>query len=101
MKILCWNCHGLGYATAVRALLDVMRRYYHDVVFLSETHLEDYPAECLKRKVKMDFKIVQDFDGRTSRKSLIDEILFLWRTNFLCATETISVAHESQCVAHC
>jgi exonuclease III len=64
MKILCWNCHGLGNATAVRALLDVLKRYKPDVVFLSETHLDSYPAECLQRRVKLDFKIVQASNGR-------------------------------------
>jgi exonuclease III len=73
MKILCWNCHGLGNAAAVRALLDVMRRYNPDVVFLSQTHLEDYLSECLKRKAKMDFKIVQDYDGRR------EGILMFWK----------------------
>jgi hypothetical protein len=33
--------------------------------FLSETHLEVYPAECLRRRVKMDFKIVSPSDGRS------------------------------------
>jgi exonuclease III len=64
MKILSWNCHGLGNAAAVRALLDVLKRYNPDVVFLSETHLEEYLAECLRRRVWIDFKIVQACDGR-------------------------------------
>jgi hypothetical protein len=31
-------------------------------------------------------------------KSLIDGILFLWRTSYSCATEIISVAHRRRCV---
>jgi hypothetical protein len=34
-------------------------------MFLSETHIDDYPAECLKRRLKMDFKIVNPSDGRS------------------------------------
>jgi hypothetical protein len=34
-------------------------------MFLSETHLDDYPAECLRRRLKMDFKIVNPSDGRS------------------------------------
>ena len=64
MKALVWNCQGLGNAPAVRALLDVQRRTDPDVVFLSETHLERYPAECLKRRLKMDGMIVNPSDGR-------------------------------------
>jgi hypothetical protein len=73
MRILSWNCHGLGNAAAVRALLDVLKRQNPDVVFLSETHLEVYPEECLKRRIKMDFKIVQASDGRRGG------IILFWR----------------------
>jgi hypothetical protein len=34
----------------------------------------------------------------TSRKNLIDEILILWRTSYICATEIVSVAHRTWCV---
>jgi hypothetical protein len=64
MKILVHNCRGLGNAAAVLALLDVLRRHNPEVVFLSETHLDSYPADCLRRRMRMDFKIVQASDGR-------------------------------------
>ena len=57
MKILGMNCQGLGNAPTVLALLDIQRRSKPEVMFLSETHLDDYPADCLRRKLKMDFKI--------------------------------------------
>jgi hypothetical protein len=34
-------------------------------MFLSETHLDDYPAECLRRRLKMDSKIVNPSNGRS------------------------------------
>ena len=64
MKILAWNCWGLGNAPTVRALLDVQRRCSPDVMFLSETHLDIYPAECLRRRLGMDHKLVCPSDGR-------------------------------------
>jgi hypothetical protein len=64
MKILGENCHGLGNTAAILALLDVQKRHNPDVVFLLETHLDTYPADCLKRRMKMDFKVVQPSDGR-------------------------------------
>jgi hypothetical protein len=64
MKILVWNCRGLGNTAAVLALLDVKRRNNPEVVFLSETHLDRYPAECLGRRLCMDYSIVQPSDGR-------------------------------------
>jgi hypothetical protein len=44
-----------------------------DVLFLSETHLDSYPAECLRRRLKMDFKIVNPSDGRSGG------VLLLWK----------------------
>jgi hypothetical protein len=64
MRILVWNCRGLGNTAAVLALLDVKKRYCPEVVFLSETHLERYPAECLGRRLGMDSSIIQPSDGR-------------------------------------
>jgi hypothetical protein len=34
-------------------------------MFLSETHLDDYPAECLRRRLNMDYKIVNPSNGRS------------------------------------
>jgi hypothetical protein len=64
MKICGLNCRGLGNEPAVQALLEVQRQCYPQVFFLSETHLDVYPAECLRRRLKMDFKTVQRSDGR-------------------------------------
>ena len=73
MKILSLNCQGLGNAPTVRALLDVQKRCDPEVMFLSETHLDTYPAECLRRRLKMDLKIVNPSDGRSGG------VLLLWR----------------------
>lgn len=73
MKILSYNCRGLIGAAAVRALLTVLKRSCPDVVFLLETHLDEWPAECLRRKVKMDFKEVVSSDGRSGG------LLLLWK----------------------
>lgn len=34
-------------------------------MFLMETHLDEYPAECLRRRLKMDHKYVVRSDGQT------------------------------------
>lgn len=73
MRILGLNYQGLGNNPTVRSLLDVVRRRYPDVLFLSETHLDKYPTECLRRRLKMDFKIVNPSDGRSGG------VLLLWR----------------------
>jgi exonuclease III len=73
MRILGLNCQGLGNDPAVRELSDLRRRIDPDVLFLSETHLDDFPAECLRRRLKMDSKIVNPSDGRSGG------VLMLWK----------------------
>jgi exonuclease III len=73
MKIFGMNCQGLGNDPTVRSLLDILKRYDPDVMFLSETHLDDFPAECLRRHVNMDFKICNLTTSRSGG------VLLLWK----------------------
>jgi hypothetical protein len=82
MRILGLNCQGLGNAPTVRALLHVKKRSNPEVLFLSETHLDDYPAECLRRRLNMDYKIVNPSNGRSGgvimfwKKEIKIELIF-------------------------
>lgn len=40
MKLLSWNCRGLGSPRAVRLLGDLFKSHHPDFVFLSETLVE-------------------------------------------------------------
>jgi exonuclease III len=40
MKIISWNCRGLGNPTAVRALKKLLKTQCPDLVFLMETRLK-------------------------------------------------------------
>lgn len=73
MKILSYNCRGLIGAPAVRALLKVLKRNDPDIVFLSETHLDEWPTECIRRKAKLDFKEVITTDSRSGG------LLMMWK----------------------
>jgi hypothetical protein len=42
-------------------------------MFLSETHLDEYLAECLRRRLNMDVKIVNPSDGRSGG------VILLWK----------------------
>ena len=73
MKILGYNSRGIQRAAAIRALLNLLKRNCPDVLFLSETHLDEWAAEGLRRKLKMDFKEVVQSDGRSGG------LLLLWK----------------------
>jgi predicted AAA+ superfamily ATPase len=40
MKLLSWNCRGLGKPSAVRALKKLLQSHKPDIVFLTETKLQ-------------------------------------------------------------
>ena len=40
MRVLGWNCRGLGNPRSVRALRSLMQQWDFDFVFLSETKLK-------------------------------------------------------------
>ena len=73
MKLLSYNGRGLQKATAVTALVRLLKRHDPDVVFLMETHLDDWPAECVRRRLMMDYKEVVRSDGRKGG------LLLLWK----------------------
>jgi exonuclease III len=77
MKIIGYNGRGLQRDAAVRALLNFTQRSRPDVLFLSETHLEEWPAECLKRRLQMDCKEVVRSDGRSGG------LLLLWKKEII------------------
>jgi hypothetical protein len=57
----------------VRGLQDVLRLSNPEVVFLSETHLDNFLAECLRRRLQMDCKIVSRSYGRSGG------VILLWK----------------------
>ena len=85
MKILSLNCHGLGGVAAVTALANLQKRGGADVLFLSETHLDEWPAECLRRRLHMDHKIVVRSDGKSGglllmwKKDIVVELGVRWK----------------------
>jgi hypothetical protein len=65
MGILSTNCQGLGNRPTVRSLLHVQNLSNPDVMFLLETHLDSCPEECFRKRLKMDFKIVNPTTSRS------------------------------------
>ena len=54
MKILAWNCRGLGNQLAIPTLRLLLRQQDPDLVFLSETKLQQQEFERLRFKVYYD-----------------------------------------------
>jgi hypothetical protein len=73
MKLLAANCQGAGNRPTVRSLLAVQKRIDPDVMFLSETHLDSYPADCLRKNLKMSSMIVNPTTTRSGGGSLVVE----------------------------
>ena len=70
MKILGWNCRGMLSNTAVRELLDLQKRTRADLIFLSESHLNNCKADELRRVLGFDSMFVVESDGKAGGLAL-------------------------------
>ena len=65
MSLLAWNCRGLGLASAVRSLTDVVKECDPILVFLSETKAKQSRTKGLQRKLNLTQGITVPSDGRS------------------------------------
>ena len=71
MKILSWNCRGLGNPRAVHDLHNLVKDKGPDLVFFMETKLEAYRWEFLKRKLRYEGCFVVNPLGRSGGLALL------------------------------
>jgi hypothetical protein len=64
MKLLAWNCQGLGNAPTFRGLLRCQKAEEADVLFLSETKLDEKRMMVFKKKLGMANMEVVECEGR-------------------------------------
>jgi hypothetical protein len=64
MKLLVWNCRGLGNALAVRGLLNCQKSVEADVLCLSETKMDERRMLTIRKKLGLPNMEVVDCEGQ-------------------------------------
>jgi exonuclease III len=64
MKLMVWNCWGLGNAPAVRGLLNCQKSERAAVLFLSETKSDEKKMRLLRVKLGLENMQVVDCEGK-------------------------------------
>jgi exonuclease III len=64
MKLAAWNCRGLGNNPAVRGLLNFQKSEQVDVLFLSETKLDEKRMMAFKQKLQLGNLVAVDGVGK-------------------------------------
>ncbi|CAM8905802.1 unnamed protein product [Rhodiola kirilowii] len=70
MKMLCWNCQGLGQPQIVWSLADMVRCYKPQIVGLIETKSDNGRIEALRRKLGFECGLGVDSNGRSGGMAL-------------------------------
>lgn len=65
MKIIVWNCRGLGNGPAVRGLLNLQKEKDPDILFLSETKMDRNRIQGFRWKLGMTNMVVKDCEGKS------------------------------------
>ncbi|XP_038688711.1 uncharacterized protein LOC119987879 [Tripterygium wilfordii] len=94
MKILAWNCLGLGNSRSVQALNHLVQRYNPHIIFLIETRLSIRKMEVAARKAGFVGCIATSgVDGSTG-------LALLWREGFSVQLKSFSNSHIDG-LTHC
>ena len=70
MKLIAWNCQWLGNALAVHGLLNIQKQEDPDILFLSETKMEENKVKGFRWKLGMINCFTKDCDGRSGGLAL-------------------------------
>ncbi|XP_024318899.1 uncharacterized protein LOC106866892 isoform X2 [Brachypodium distachyon] len=70
MKIVVWNCRGLGNRPAIRGLLELQKKEGPDILFLSETKLDKRRMEKFRNMLGLQGMLVRDCEGRSGGVAL-------------------------------
>jgi len=65
MKLIAWNCRGLGNSLAIRSLLNLQKEEDPNILFLSETKMDEKRIEGLRWKLGLTNLVVKDCKGKS------------------------------------
>ena len=70
MKLIAWNCRGLGNSLAIRSLLNLQKEEDPNILFLSETKMDEKRIEGLRWKLGLTNLVVKDCKGKSGGLSI-------------------------------
>jgi len=65
MKLIAWYCRGLGTSLTIHSLLDLQKEEDPDILFLSETKMNEKRIEGLRWKLGLTNLVVKDCKGKS------------------------------------
>ena len=71
MKILSWNCHGMGPPWKIQFLKDFIRHQHHVFVFLCETLRSKEKMERVRSRIGFQGMLVVEAHGRSGGLTLL------------------------------
>jgi len=77
MKVLAWNCRGLGNPRAVRALRGLVKEEDPDIIYLSETKRRAHEMVSICRRLGLSNKLCVDCTGEGRNRS--GGLAMLWK----------------------
>lgn len=87
MKLLSWNCQGLGSPLTIRALRALVAQDQPNLIFLMETKNQEHMVQSLRRRMKYPNSFLVNPDG------ISGGLAFFWDENL-----TITVDSCSNCL---